>query len=149
MNEIRSVIAALEERRTQTNQIIQEAAFGLEAALKELLTGSRSGRTYRRKAITRAVGRRGKVLRGSRTQGTESGKRREIIGYQFYRASAPGEAPGTDTGNLANSIMARVIGDGAAEVSLAFYAAYFDPVRPFIQRGIDKIKPTLARLEAP
>jgi len=68
----------------------------IEARAKASLGGPRSGREYRR------------------------GKGGTII----HKASAPGEAPATDTGNLANSIGSRMTGRAVGEVTVnAEYAA--------------------------
>ena len=55
---------------------------------------------------------------------TNSGAEMAIVGYKYHRASAPGEAPATDTGNLANSIYSRMLGGAEGEIgSTAEYAA--------------------------
>ena len=79
----------------------------IEARWKGSLSGPRSGLTYRKGAI----------------RSKRKANKGEVIGYKFHRASAPGEAPATDTGNLANSIYARMTGKAEGEVgSTAEYA---------------------------
>lgn len=70
--------------------------------------------------------------------------------YGAHQASAPGEAPATDTGNLANSIQAQMTGPLAAEVSVgAEYAAALEfgtadgkiAPRPFLEPALDAARP--------
>jgi hypothetical protein len=83
----------------------------IEARAKVSLGGRKSGRTYRRGEIKS----RRKADKG------------EVIGYKFHRASAPGEAPATDYGVLANSIASRMIGPTEGEVTVsAEYAAVLE-----------------------
>lgn len=110
---------------TVAHQAVMTTIHRIEARAKASLSGGRSGRTYRKGAIES----RRKANRG------------EIVGYKFHRASAPGEAPATDTGNLANSISSRMTGstEGVVEVGAEYAAVlelggahvlprpYFDP----------------------
>jgi len=111
----------------------------IEARAKASLSGPRSGRTYRRGAISRsykATGKRAAELsmlgfRGSLN--VKTGKFTFITGYRVHRASAPGEAPATDTGNLGNSIGSRMIGKTEGEVTVtAEYAAALELGSPHI-----------------
>jgi hypothetical protein len=132
---IQSVIALLNERRAEAKRVVRELVFGLERELKESLTGTRSGRLYRRTKTT--------------------GKKRKRTVVKFHQASAPGEAPASDSGNLIASIQSEISGDGFnGEVSLAYYAAFFDPgtskmdPRPYLVPAIQKMQPVLNRLRA-
>lgn len=70
-------------------------------------------------------------------------KRKGVV----HIASAPGEAPAIDTGNLANSIQARMVDDLTGEVDVA---ADYGPAlefggknaaRPFMQPAADAVQP--------
>jgi len=64
---------------------VARAAIAVQNEMRRaVLKGPASGRAYRRGTI-------GKTKRGAK-------------GYKFHRASAPGEAPATDSGNLASHI---------------------------------------------
>jgi len=69
--------------------------------------------------------------------------------YGAHRASAPGEAPATDTGMLVNSILARGAGEFTAVVAVhARYGLYLEmgtvhmAARPFLRPAVDKWKPS-------
>lgn len=80
-------------------QAVKTTIYRIEARAKLSLGGARHGQLYRR-------GIRGTIL---------------------HQASAPGEAPATDTGYLANSIGARMIGRTEGEVTVtAEYAAVLE-----------------------
>lgn len=99
----------------EAGRIVNRTIHRIEARWKGSLSGPRSGRTYRKGRIGRRMSRRLEGL-GLRTYQTEKGATMAIVGYRFHRASAPGEAPATDTGNLANSIYARMTGKTEGEV---------------------------------
>ena len=75
---------------TVAHQAVKTTIYRIEARAKASLSGARSGRIYRR-------GVKGNIL---------------------HQASAPGEAPATDTGHLANSIGARMIGRTEGEITV-------------------------------
>ena len=80
-------------------RIVQTTIRRIEARAKNSLSGPRSGRLYQRGATGNIV----------------------------HQASAPGEAPATDIGNLANSIGARMLGQTEGEVTVgAEYAAVLE-----------------------
>lgn len=60
--------------------------------VRSIQKGPKSGRVYRRGRI------------GSLPNGAKGDRRVKAKAYTFHRASAPGEAPATDTGRLVNSI---------------------------------------------
>ncbi|MCD9186713.1 MAG: hypothetical protein LUM44_09780 [Pyrinomonadaceae bacterium] len=77
------------ERRKILDKAVQESAAELEAEIKQkILTGTKTGKLYRKGSIKR---------------------RGRIVGSKIHRASAPGEAPANDTGGLANSIRAKKV----------------------------------------
>lgn len=70
---------------------------------RSIQSGPKTGKTYRRGSIGgRVVGFRVKFIEGRAIKG--SSIKRGIKGFSFHRASAPGEPPATDTGNLVRSI---------------------------------------------
>jgi hypothetical protein len=86
------------ERNART--LVRVTIKRIEARYKGALSGPRSGREYRKS------GYKGKVM---------------------HLASAPGEAPATDTGNLAGSIYSRMTGKLVGESgSTAEYAAVLE-----------------------
>jgi phage gpG-like protein len=92
------------------------------------MEGPKHGRTYRRGAITKSYKVSGKAWRkwkGTGAKARMSGGRVQVItGYQFHRASAPGEAPAVDLGKLRASYEAERTGSEAAMVfSNSVYAA--------------------------
>lgn len=69
-----------------------------------------------------------------------------------HQASAPGQAPQTDTGRLANSIFFDKVGDLSAVVgSSVIYALYLEygttrmAARPFFRPAVEKMKPKFRR----
>lgn len=96
-----------DELERNARNLVRVTVKRIEARYKASLSGPRSGRTYRKGAI---LSKR-KANKG------------QVIGYKFHRASAPGEAPATDTGNLAGSIYSRMTGKLTGEAgSTAEYA---------------------------
>lgn len=83
----------------KAGQIVKTTIRRIEARAKGSLSGARSGHIYRR-------GAKGTIL---------------------HQASAPGEPPATDIGNLVNSIGSRMIGAAEGEVTVsAEYAAVLE-----------------------
>jgi len=88
------ILAAL---RTKLDAVTRKAAFEIESDAKiAIQTGAKTGRAYNKK------GKKGAVRR--------------------HQASAPGEAPATDTGNLVNSGFVKKM--QAARYRVGFSAAY-------------------------
>lgn len=122
-----------------------QCAIELEGDIKATIFTSRpAGRTYKTTAITRKLKRNPNNLRrrGDRL----------IIGYNFHRASARGQAPAIRTGGLVNSIRAQRIAELRARVIVgkAYGAILDDPNglnRPFFQSTLRKRLPVyLARI---
>jgi phage gpG-like protein len=78
--------------------------------------------------------------------GEKSGRIYEVSPGVAHQASAPGEAPAIDTGNLVNSIQTEMIGKATAMVftnteyayDLEFGAAHLAP-RPFLQPAVSAV----------
>ena len=106
-------------RLGKADKVVRDAAFAVKAnAQREIQAGSKSGKLYKR-------GKRG-----------------------VHQASAPGQAPATDSGHLANSIQTRKVADAEHEVTVgAEYAAALEDGkdRPFLGPAVDKAR---AGLEA-
>jgi hypothetical protein len=95
----------------EASRLIREIAFGIEAQMKLLMTGPKTGREY--------------VRRG-----------------RIHVASAPGEAPAVDFGNLINSIQTVIKSPTEAEITIgAEYAEVleFEKDRPFVRPAIDGV----------
>ena len=104
------------EMRSAVGLVVKETGFAVERASKAAMTLPKHGRAYRRGAITKKLSLRS--ARGYKgAQAVYGGGRVNVtVGYKFHRASAPGEAPAVDTGNLMNSIRTRMVGALQAEV---------------------------------
>ena len=119
---------AVVEVRDESSKIIRKFLFDIERRMKISLTGPKSGRIYRR-AGKQYVTKKGDIKRRKPT---------------FHRASAPGEAPATDTGFLMNGIRARM--DSPIQGTITIAAPYaiwleagtrFMEPRPFIAPAIE------------
>lgn len=70
-------------------------------------------------------------------------------GWKLHQASAPGEAPAGETGNLANSIQAQRTGPLSAEVSVSAEYAFIElgtskiAARPYLAPALDAASPAL------
>ncbi|HLM58179.1 MAG TPA: hypothetical protein VK422_18900 [Pyrinomonadaceae bacterium] len=98
---------------------VRETALDIERDIKEAMRRPKGGRTYARGVITRRASKttRGLGLREivrNRGQLTPEGFSRErrvaVVGSRIHRASAPGEAPAVDLGELANSYSTTING---------------------------------------
>jgi phage gpG-like protein len=85
-------------------------------------------------------------------RGTKSGITYEKIDpRRTHRASAPGEAPATDTGRLANSIQADIEGKNATVFTNVEYAPWLEfgtrtiEPRPFMFPALEKERPAWNR----
>lgn len=108
---------------SNARRIVNATIRRIEARWKASLSGPRSGRTYRRGQIGRRM-TKGLAGMGLRSYQTARGTTMAVVGYKLHRASAPGEAPATDTGNLGSSIYARMTSRLEGEVgATAEYAA--------------------------
>lgn len=104
----------------------------------------KSGRTYRRSAITRADSPG--LPPGLRSRTSQNNDRRLVVGYYFHRASAPGEAPAVDLGILINSIFVRpIVGLSIIVEVLANYAAAVEAIRPVFEPTLTEVEPTFVR----
>ena len=112
-------------RRRILSRVVQQSAAELEGEIKQkILTGTKSGRLYRRGSITRAASKKNLALGLRRVKGNPN---RVFAGANFHRASAPGESPANDLGGLENSVRARSTGEMKAKVAAGVkYAAALD-----------------------
>lgn len=129
-------------------RVVSTAAYSVERHAKRLIqTGPKTGRIYDRNEHEVSFGTKsGKTVKFTAYKGK---KRRKP-----HQASAPGEAPATDTGNLANSIQTtvRVSGEISAEVSVgAGYGAALEDgpasgkklaARPYMRPAVDAVEPS-------
>lgn len=147
-----------ETRNKRLGILVQASAAELEGEIKQtILSSNPSGRTYRRGRITKAVGKRGKVpVKGLKTFSTAKGNKRVVTGFNFHRASAPGQAPASDSGGLVNSVRAKKISENRAKVTVGKkYGAALDngtvkagrsrrvkiKARPFFRVTVEKFRP--------
>jgi hypothetical protein len=115
-------------------KVVAKTAFDYERQVKEEMRAPKSGRTYRRSAITR----------GAKDTGARA---RQIVGYRLHRASAPGEAPAVDRGLLINSIQTQVDGLRARTIATAPEAALMEfgtsrvAARPVFGPTLERMSP--------
>lgn len=141
----------------EIDAIVQKTALDIGEDAETSMSGEKHGRLYRIKAMT--VGAKGRRGKGLIAAGAKARNGRVTVGYKVHRASAAGEAPAIDTGNLANSIQTRKTGQGSAVVEVG--AEYGLPLelgtrkmaaRPFMRpaadRGWPKFLEALKQLEA-
>jgi HK97 gp10 family phage protein len=94
----------------------------------------------------------GQLIRGEAIKSIQTGSKSGVM-YQMYnprrehRASAPGEAPASDTGNLVSKIIVKQISQDITSVeSNADYSAYLEygtskmEARPFMLPAFEKSK---------
>jgi len=89
--------------------VVKTTTLEVETGIKVRMRQPKTGRTYRRGAITRRASKRSRSL-GLRERTTRGGQRLAIVGAKIHRASAPGEAPAVDLGALVNSFVTRIEG---------------------------------------
>lgn len=145
--------------RPALEKVVADKALEIERDIKEQMRAPKSGRTYRRGAITK---RASKVTRGLglRERTTKRGFQRAIVGNKFHRASAPGEAPATDQGAAINSILTkpkglratitgsdilRLLEDGAGKLApRPLFRPALERARPGFVREVDETVRRLA-----
>jgi hypothetical protein len=128
---------------TRLDQIVRAMALTTQANAQASMTGPKSGRLYRK---------------GRRRRGAGVARRRTKP--RMHRASAPGEAPARDTGNLANAIGIRQIGNMTWEVYVRQPASKYGAAlefgsprrrlapRPFMRPALERVrKPFIAAIE--
>lgn len=124
--------AALREMSSDTREAVSKAVIGTALELrgdvvKTIQRGAKTGRVYRKYNPSR-----------------------------IHQASAPGQAPASDTGRLANSITFERVSDLTASVgSVLAYATYLEygtsriAPRPFFRPAVERIRDKFnRRLEA-
>jgi len=144
------------EMRTRLRGVVRETKDRVEREAKASMQGPKHGRTYRRGAITRtfkAGGRIHQQYAGSGLKGTYSGGRIELtVGYRYHRASAPGEAPAVDTGNLRAGTGSEMVGNQpqAFVFAQAVYAKRLETKmnRAFLKPAAEKFREWFNRMVA-
>lgn len=126
--------------RSEMEKVVSSTAFDIERAVKEAMLLPKHGRTYRRGRITKAFSKR--LSKGLRTYQTAKGNTRAIVGYKFHRASAPGEAPASDTGSTINSILTKPSGLRATIMASGLFELLEEKKnRPAFTLAVEKIRP--------
>lgn len=90
--------------RSALERVVQETAHEVERDVKVQMRQPKHGRTYARGALTRRASKTTRGL-GLRERTTAKGNRLAIVGYKLHRASAPGESPASDLGELIASLI--------------------------------------------
>ena len=117
--------------------VLTKGAFDVQAiAQASIKNGPKTGRRYRRRA-----------KRGSRAANGRFLKTGSTI---YHQASAPGEAPATDYGNLWNGIIVQsVLGTKLRRrvISTAAYSRLLEMEmdRPFLVPALEKVRPVVIR----
>lgn len=131
----------------EIKKVVARRALEVETdAKRSVQGGGKTGKTYKRSEIKRG-----------------RGKNRKVVGYKFHRASAPGEAPATDTGRLVSNISTLVALDGM-EAEIGVFGKIVDDegearnyardlefgttkmaARPFLQPALEKNKEKIVR----
>lgn len=137
--ELQSPILQPGSLRSAVERIVAQTTLDYEAAVKEQMRAPKHGRTYRRGRITRADS--SKLPKGLKRYQTAKGNTRAIVGYKLHRASAAGEAPAVDTGNLINSIQGKPEGLIGRVVVGALYGAILE-----YKKNRSVFEPTLERM---
>lgn len=102
-------------RRKRLSEVVFESALDLEGDIKDTISTSRPrGRTYATTAIVSS--RKSSFGLGLKQRTATSGKKRNIIGFNFHRASAKGQPPAIKTGGLINSIRTKKVAQLRARV---------------------------------
>lgn len=119
--------------RRSLQQVVTRFTFALESTVKiSIQQGPKTGRVYQRRAIRKRVGAKTAQQLGLRRS---AGK--FIVGFGFHRASAPGQPPASDTGNLVNSVKgeAATIDARGVHAKLRVNANYGQ----FLEEGTDRM----------
>ncbi len=127
-------------RRLILDRAVQQSGAELESLIKQkVLSGTKSGKLYRRGAIKKQIANRDlKFFRSDRRifrrTFTTLFAEKTTVGYKIHRASKKGESPAVDSGGLVNSIRAVKIGYLSVRVATSKrYAVRLDS-----KRGLDR-----------
>lgn len=112
--------------KDERRNIMRLVTFGTADKMQAKIGESKSGKTYRRGGIKRK-GRGKKAKDGLKALGFKADDNGYFtVGYAFHRASAPGEAPANDYGNLQPSIQPILIDELRGEINLADYGGVLE-----------------------
>jgi hypothetical protein len=143
--EIRSPVLQPAALKSAVEKLVERTAFDYERQVKEQMRQPKHGRVYRRGRITKAASP--KLPAGLRTYQTAKGKRRAVVGYKIHRASAPGEAPATDSSILINSIKVKPEGTRAVITVGAPYGGVLEykKDRAVFEPTLERMRPGFLR----
>ena len=131
------------ERRAILDKAVQQSGAELENLIKrKILDSTPRGRLYRRGAINRAAS---KKTSGLGLRRVANNPKRVIAGVTFHRASAKGQPPAVDKGELLNATRSKKTGEMRNKVANSKkYAPILDDPngldRPFFQSTADEFK---------
>lgn len=151
------------EVRQKADDVSGDTAGKILAYAQMLIqSGPKTGRVYARGAVKARLGKRERrtarltrrfgrldmtTASGLTITATRTGGLYKVTGYKFHRASAPGEAPATDTGALVNSGYAKRARQALWRVGFTTeYAApleYGTPKilpRPFLRPAVEQYR---------
>lgn len=131
------------EAHKQFSRVVKEAAHGVQAHAKVAIrSGPKTGRIYELgESEVSFVTKAGKSVAFTARKGKKA---------KQHQASAPGEAPANEVGNLAAGIRARRTGKLSAEVTVAAeYGATLEfgsadgriAPRPFLGPAVEHVRP--------
>jgi hypothetical protein len=120
----------------EIEQRLDEIAESVPAAFRQGVdSDTPRGRLYRRGAITGRLTKKG-LASGFR----QTSKTRMAVGSRFHRASAPGQFPAKDTGELYNRIRVVKKGRFGREVRFeAAHAGFVEQIRPFAEKTAELV----------
>ena len=135
-NNQKEILAALEKA---SERAVMSAGFIVETDAKMRMGTSKSGRVYaKRSTYKRRVFKTTKDEEGNKTK-TFTGQYKEFTRKSKHRASAPGEAPAIDTGNLVNSINTTLDNSDKKKVFAIVYTGV--EYAPWLEFGTGRISP--------
>lgn len=132
-----------EARRRVLNNTLNRVADKLEHRIKATIDNSSpAGRLYRRLAI------KGAPIRGMKLQRVKGAYHRAVVGYKIHRASAPGQPPAKDTGELYRSISVKRINNISVRARVGvIYARRLDSLTEMNRPFFDSVVRTYYREE--
>ncbi len=127
--------------------VLQETTEQAIRYMQEAMREPKTGRTYRRGGLgTRTA----QVTRGLARREKKPGLRRATAGGRIHRASAPGEAPASDSGAASGSLVAHIDGlhariEGAEVLRRLDEGTSKIAPRPLVAPALERARPDFER----